>query len=395
MTNLPLELQADLLAIGEIDAIPSILKVLCHTTGMGFAAVARVTEKKWIACAVEDRINFGLSPGGELVVETTICHEIRQTGRAVVFNHASQNEIYQKHHTPRLYGIESYISVPIVTKSGAFFGTLCAIDPRPAEVENEQVIQMFELYADLIAFHLHALEQKSFSEMQLREERLNSELREQFIAVLGHDLRNPAGAVANVASLLLGLPLNEQVKQLAGVLQNSAYRMKGLIDNIMDFAQGRLGSGIILDIKEVDAGAVIKQVVGELLLIWPEQHIETDIKLSTSIHCDALRLAQLLSNILSNAISHGKQNEPVRVEAKVSNNRFVLSVSNTGTPIPDHIKDRLFQPFFRGNEKSKNTQGLGLGLYISSEIAKAHGGTLIVDSSAEKTCFTLDIPTVA
>ena len=146
----------DLLAVSQIDAIPTILEVICRTTGLGFAAVARVTEDRWIACAVRDGIEFGLEPGGELQVETTICNEIRQTGRFVAIDHVSEDQLFCRHPTPELYGFQSYISVPLMLRDGRFFGTLCAIDRKPARLNSPETIGMFTLFADLIAFHLDA-----------------------------------------------------------------------------------------------------------------------------------------------------------------------------------------------------------------------------------------------
>ena len=121
----------DIAAINSIEAVPSILQVVCHATGMGFAAVARVTEGRWIACSVLDQIDFGLKPGGELKVETTICHEIRQSRKGVVIDHVAEDAVYRGHHTPAIYGFQSYISMPIIWRDGSMFGTLCAIDPKP------------------------------------------------------------------------------------------------------------------------------------------------------------------------------------------------------------------------------------------------------------------------
>src|ERR1700733_335989 len=196
------DFQADIDAIGRIAAVPTILEVVCRTTGMGFAAVARVTEDRWVACSVRDEIAFGLEPGGELKVETTICNEIRQSFEPVVINHVAENAVYSRHPTPAMYGFQSYISMPIVLPDGTFFGTLCAIDPRPAKVENPETIGMFKLFAELIAFHLDAIERVASSEATLFDERKTSELREQFIAVLGHDLRNPLASIASGVRLL-------------------------------------------------------------------------------------------------------------------------------------------------------------------------------------------------
>src|SRR6202034_3858647 len=140
------EFRTDIEAIETIAAIPTILNVVCRVTGMGFAAVARVTKERWVCLAVNDEINFGLKPGGELKVETTICHEVRQAREAVIIDHAAEDEIYCRHPTPAKYGFQSYISMPIFLKDGSFFGTLCAIDPNPAKLKNPTVIGMFRLF---------------------------------------------------------------------------------------------------------------------------------------------------------------------------------------------------------------------------------------------------------
>ena len=98
-----------------------------------FAAVARVTEDSWTACAVLDRINFGLQVGGELDVTTTLCHEIHTSHETIIISKASEDRRYCDHHTPKMYGFESYISTPVFRTDGSFFGTVCALDPRPAD----------------------------------------------------------------------------------------------------------------------------------------------------------------------------------------------------------------------------------------------------------------------
>jgi GAF domain-containing protein len=148
------EFAADIDAIERIDAVPRILEVVCRSTGMGFAAVARVTDDRWVCCAVRDEIAFGLKPGGELRLETTICNQIRQGHQAVVIEHVAEDEVFSGHHTPAMYGFQSYISVPIVVADGSMFGTLCAIDPRPARLKNPETIGMFKLFAELIASQL-------------------------------------------------------------------------------------------------------------------------------------------------------------------------------------------------------------------------------------------------
>ncbi len=379
----------DIEAIQAVNAIPAILDVICRTTGMGFATVARVTQERWVACAVLDNINFGLTAGGKLEIGSTLCKEVREFSEPIVVDNFDEDETYRHHHTPALYGLKSYISVPIRLRSGEFFGTLCAIHPEPAKVKNPETIGMFNLYAELIALHLHNNEQLATLQQSLLEEKKIAELREQFIAVLGHDLRNPLGAIKNVAQLLQTGKLDEAaVKRFAGTLLNSYGRMNGLIENLMDFARGRMGGGIALDARDTDIEAPLRHVIEELQLVWPERKIEVNTDLRAAIIVDDKRIAQLFSNLLSNALTYGDARQPIIVSIKSDAGQFRLSVTNFGLPIPQDIMPGLFEPFSRG-QADTSQQGLGLGLYISAEIARAHGGELIAESTPEATTFTL------
>ena len=149
------DIEGDVESVSRIEAVPTILDVVRRTTGMRFAAVARVTEDHWIACSVLDEIDFGLKPGGELKVETTT-NEIRQSHEPVVINNVAEEQAWCAHPTPAMYGFQSYISMPIILADGSFFGTLCAIDPRPARLNTPETIGMFRLFAELIARNLDA-----------------------------------------------------------------------------------------------------------------------------------------------------------------------------------------------------------------------------------------------
>ncbi len=378
--------------VGGIEAVPTILDVVCRITGMGFAAVARVTENRWIACSVHDEIAFGLRPGGELKVETTICHEIRQNRKPVVINNVAESDVYCRHPIPAMYGFQSYISMPIVLPGGTFFGTLCAIDPRPARLNTPEIIGMFRLFAELIAFHLDALERMASSEASLSNERQTSALREQFIAVLGHDLRNPLSAIGASAELLQKTPLTEKASRMVALIRRSVSRMSALIDDVLDFARGRLGTGLTLN-SNADAPLrpVLEQITAELRAAWPDRVIEEEFSICEPVNCDRGRIGQLLSNLLANALQYGAPGSPIRVRAVTDPASFTLSVANQGDPIPPAALEHLFQPFSRGAIRPSQ-QGLGLGLYIASEVARAHNGTLKVASSTDETRFTFRMP---
>lgn len=377
-------------AVAAIDAVPRILEVVCRTTGLGFAAVARVTDTNWICCASRDEIGFGLGPGGELPLLTTICNEIRQSGSAVVIDHVAQDETFRHHPAPALYGFQSYISVPIVRKDGRFWGTLCAIDPKPAHLQSPEVRSTFDLFAELIASHLDSNERLLEAESTLRDERQQSTLREQFIAVLGHDLRSPLQTLATGLQVLERAP-ERSVATLA-LLKRSTRRMGELVDNILDFARTRLGGGLAVTLRfEEGLSQVLQQVVDELRSVHPTRRIDYADEMAMPLWCEAPRLAQLASNLLSNALKYGSDAQPVRVRAVTDDGGFELTVTNSGADIPEVEQQRLFEPYVRGTGRSDG-EGLGLGLYIVAEIARAHGGAVSVDSADGLTTFTFRMP---
>lgn len=137
-------LAAEAIADGDDDAIRAILAEVCAVTGMGFAAVARVTEDRWIACQILDKIEFGLEPGSELEIQTTICDDIRKAPRSIVIDHVAGNPDWRTHHTPMMYGFESYVSIPLFLDDGSFYGTLCAIDPHPRQLSSPETVAEME-----------------------------------------------------------------------------------------------------------------------------------------------------------------------------------------------------------------------------------------------------------
>jgi GAF domain-containing protein len=149
--------RADIAAVQDVPGIRQILEQVCVLTGMGFAAVARVTGDRWIACQVLDKIEFGLNPGDELEIKTTICDEIRASGKGVFIDHVGNDPAWRTHHTPAMYGFESYASIPILLGDGSFFGTLCAIDPAPRATPLREIVAVLEEFARTIGQALDRL----------------------------------------------------------------------------------------------------------------------------------------------------------------------------------------------------------------------------------------------
>lgn len=394
MSDLPEDIVRDIAAIARIDAVPSLLRVICQTTGMGFAAVARVTDGSWTACAVQDEIAFGLPAGGQLEIGSTLCRESRAALKPIAIDHVAIDPVYRDHDTPRIYGFQSYISVPIVLADGSYFGNLCAIDPKPAKVSDDRTVNLFTLFAELIAVHLESDRKRQVDQSALLDERATGELREQFIAVLGHDLRTPLAAVSALTQLLQRQS-DEPAKVLtiAQRIATNTRRMAALIDDVLDFARGRLGGGFGVELAEVpDLAGALHDVVDELRDTHPQRTLEAAIDIRGSVRCDRGRLQQLVANLLGNALSHGSPTAPVRFTASTEADAVVLAVHNHGEPIPPHSLRQVFSPFWRRSTAGAR-DGLGLGLFICAQIVSAHRGTLEVSSSADDgTRFVVRLP---
>jgi sigma-B regulation protein RsbU (phosphoserine phosphatase) len=236
---------------------------------------------------------------------------------------------------------------------------------------------------------LHARERRATQ--RLNDEAEVARLREQFIAVLGHDLRNPLASIVGAARLLRREGQSEKALKVIQMMEASVDRMAGLIDDVMDFARGRLGRGITIDRRPTLLGPVLEQVVAELETAHPACTVLTEIAASEPVGIDVGRLSQMVSNLLANAISYGDPKAPIILRAKAHADGLEIAVANRGPPIPPAAMERLFDPFFRGEVRASQ-QGLGLGLHIASEIAKAHGGALSVVSDAQQTCFSFSMP---
>jgi signal transduction histidine kinase len=387
------DIARDVAAVGRIEAVPALLRVLCETTGMGFAAVARVSDTTWTACAVQDDIAFGLKPGGQLDLHTTLCTEVRASRTPVVIDKASDDPLYRHHHTPRIYGIESYVSVPIVLSNGDYFGNLCAIDWRPVQVSTPRIVSMFTLFAQLIALQLDNDRKRALAQAALLDEQQAGELREQFIAVLGHDLRNPLAAVAACGQLLQRKSTDPALVTIASRINTSVKRMSGLIDDVLDFARGRLGGGIGVGFaEEPDLGVAIAAVVAELHDAHPQRRLVSRIEIDRAVWCDRGRVQQLVSNLVGNALTHGAVDGSVELAAHVVDDQLLLTVWNDGEPIPPDSLDQVFSPFWR-RSTSAQREGLGLGLYICAQIVKVHHGGLSVTSTRDRgTTFNARLP---
>jgi phosphoserine phosphatase RsbU/P len=304
---------------------------------------------------------------------------------------------YETHFAPTLHmqGQLNEVALDFIADAGARISALVnATQYDDAQQGDVRVCYAIFRATERRDYERGLLDARNQAEAAVVSEKADSKSREQFIAVLGHDLRNPLASIASGVHMLEKESLSERGRKIITLMHGSVVRAAGLIDNVLDFARGRLGGGMTLTLSpDQPLEPVLRQVVAELRSISPEQEIEAHYALDAPVRCDHVRIGQLLSNLLGNALTHGAKDKPIHVDASTSHGDLVIAVSNAGDPIPSASLERLFQPFFRGHDRM--TQGLGLGLYIASEIARAHGGTLVARSDKVATTFVFTMPLIA
>lgn len=218
--------------------------------------------------------------------------------------------------------------------------------------------------------------------------------REQFMAILGHDLRTPVAAVKASAQLLLRREVEPSVARAVARISQSADRMERMIADLLDLTRSRLGGGIPVHPAPAELGAICNQVVEELRVAHPDRHISFRATGQTWGTWDADRIAQVATNLLGNAIAYGARDEEVSISITHDPRPcwVRLEIHNGGSPIPEELKTMIFDPFRRGST-SDRSRGLGLGLFISHEIVRAHGGHMEVESEEGLgTTFTVHLP---
>ena len=306
---------------------------------------------------------------------------------------------YETHIAPllRMQGFFSEFALDFETAAGERLPAIAnAAERRDADGALLFTALVVIKATDRRRYERQLLDSRSELQKGLTTEREAAELREQFIAVLGHDLRNPLAAISAGARLLQrsGTLQGQKELRVLDMINSTVTRMSDLIDNILDFARGRLGGGITL---KRDANRplepVLEQVVDELRTAFPQRQIVTTFEMTEPVNCDRTRIGQLASNLISNALIHGAKDMPVRVGARTEGDKFRIWIANAGEAIPEAAMQRLFEPFFRGDVRDSR-QGLGLGLHIASQIAQAHGGRIEVTSTPEETRFVFTMPLI-
>jgi len=221
--------------------------------------------------------------------------------------------------------------------------------------------------------------------------------KEMFLAILGHDLRTPLGAVMMSAEFMLETKeLKEPNLTLTSRIFSSAKRMNQMIGALLDFTRGRLGGGIPIERANMNMGKAVRDVVDEMVAAHPNRIIKVDAGGELEGEWDCARMSQVLANLLGNALEYGAVRTDTRVDVQGDDKEVTIAVHNRGAPIPSDQLRRIFNPMKRTElnaVSSGSTGNLGLGLYIAERIVNAHKGRIDVESSeAAGTTFTVHLP---
>ncbi|MEX2610036.1 MAG: sensor histidine kinase [Gemmatimonadota bacterium] len=225
-----------------------------------------------------------------------------------------------------------------------------------------------------------------------------NESREMFIAILGHDLRTPLGAIITSSTFMLETEeLEEPHLTLTSRIASSSRRMESMVGDLLDLTRSRLGGGIPIDAAWMNAETVVREVVSELAAVHGERTIEVDVAGDVRGRWDEARLTQVMTNLVGNALEHGASDRPVSVSLEGLKRELAITVHNHGVPISPTMVSRIFDPMKRRQTRGGRAAGasshLGLGLYIAERIVSAHGGRIEVASSdSAGTTFTVHLP---
>ena len=227
---------------------------------------------------------------------------------------------------------------------------------------------------------------------QLEELRQALRLNEMFVAVLGHDLRNPLASVQTGASLLLKASDDPRVRSTAERIQTSTIRMVKMVEQLLDVARIR-AEGLTLALSKADYALVCKTIVQELEGVCGASRVVIEAAGDVTGLVDVDRFSQIISNLVGNALQHGKDGQPVRLTIDgAAPDHVRVDVANDGT-IPADLLPNIFDSFSASESSRRSRQGLGLGLYIVKQFVDAHGGVVTVRSTeASGTVFSLSMP---
>jgi signal transduction histidine kinase len=382
-------IDAAMATVARCDSIAPLLVLASEIAGSNVALLARISDDEWTVCAKQEISAAGAGADFQFPLGRPVRVRLGLTEVPISIAFSGQ----QSCGMLTASSIACGVAAPIVLASGRSFGVLCALDPASLNRVGDRIESNFKCLASVVASQIDQLMLRDQAKTAFLDEKSVGQLREQFIAILGHDLRTPLHAIFASSDVLVRQLVYPAHAQIAGRIKAHARRMASLIDDVLDFARGRLGGGISVELTEVeniDTG--LMTVVQELQDSQTHCQILPDFQVTRSVRCDLGRLQQVASNLLANALTHGEPRHPIKFGARTDEHDLVLEVWNSGEPIPAESLSKIFEPFWR-HSVSASRNGLGLGLHICSQIVRAHQGQISVTSTRESgTQFIARLP---
>ncbi len=379
----------------ELASMPEVgdaLAKLAETSGMPTVLLTGMQREDWCIWAAHGAARLGLDVGLLRPAQGLYCRDVRRTGRPLVIDDAEEGP-YRQHPSYRELGVMSYLGVPFRVADGPILGTVCALDSKP-HLGLDSVVPHFELMSRMLAHELQLTHVTRDMLDALARVSETAEARERFLAMVAHDLRSPLASIdATARQLLRAPPTPEVLAASAERVLRGTERMRRMIDDLLDYARGRLGGGIpISRVRIDDVGAFLDSVIDDVMSSRRSCIIERrfDVPRSTDASWDRDRISQAMINVFVNACDHGTANAVVHVTARLTSDRdLVVEVTNDGE-IGVDARSSIFDPFCG----ARDSVGLGLGLFIAKRIVDAHGGSIDVAGREGKTCAALRIPLV-
>ncbi|QRR01147.1 sensor histidine kinase [Dyadobacter sandarakinus] len=391
-------LARDIQRVQQIPIVSTLLNVICEVTGLGFAAVARVTSEKWITCSVHDNMELGMLAGSELPVETTICDQIRQVRQPVIIENLDESLAYADDPILVSNGVKSYISYPIVLRSGEFFGTLCAFGREPKKLTGIRTTGLFTAFAELVALQLQ--QQDVLEATRDKVKGLSVQLSDstdenrQYRHISTHSLQEPLRKIRVFSGMLVDALQENDVKKASDLsvrINTSATRFSEMIKNLSDFSflTEDQQTFSLVDLEDT-VSMVLTQLRPQIRL----SGASVEVARLPVVRANASQMEQLFYHILGNAIKFAKPGTPLAVSVSSCkiygthldgeyhpNRQFVeIRINDNGVGIPETQLENIFDMFSKLPSTVIRREGEGFGLTFSRRIVRNHSGTIRIKS---------------
>lgn len=370
----------------DFNSCKRILEALCGHTKMRYGLIRKKDGQTWGNwCVYDYQYQKIVAKNSETYVK--IYQAIRKGLSPIYIDDSELCSVNQWTEILQKFGLKSYISYPIINKKDAIIGHLSLMNAEPVHFDQSKLEMLLPVCSDLIAIDFKTVAACRNTRKKLEQELNYSKNRELVLSSLAHDLNNPVSIVKVISQYLRGNIKDESQRNLLEKIEEASFRMKGMIDDILDFSSIRLGYEFIRVSDNQRMDSLIRQILSEFELLHSRTLI-ANINLPVDVPCDHHKMGRAFANLIGNAIKHGDPYQNIEINAFIQKEIFIFSVTNkVSHPHSSDLTD-LFKPFV----KAGNSNGLGLGLFIANEIAKIHKGKITVNLEDSKITFNLMIP---